>query len=268
MAEVVLFLHADGAVGEEDEGPVARQSAHRVIGVDPGVHARGSLELRPRRPQLGRDDLAVAFQLLNKNAQPEPSEPTENSQNHSEPQPPILTFLCPLTEPRWSGCTRSRASRSRGPRRRSRTLPRLRQALGAGPALIVKRDDAIPLGFGGNKIRKLQIVAAQALAAGADTLITTGGLQSNHARATASIAARLGLRCVLVANGDAAGQADGECAARPSARRRDPLRGLARGPGAGHGGMRPRSCARRAAVRSSFHSAPPPRTAPPPMRWR
>jgi 1-aminocyclopropane-1-carboxylate deaminase/D-cysteine desulfhydrase-like pyridoxal-dependent ACC family enzyme len=67
----------------------------------------------------------------------------------------------------------------------------------------VKRDDAIPLGFGGNKIRKLHVVAAQALAAGADALITTGGLQSNHARATASIAARLGLDCVLIANGTA-----------------------------------------------------------------
>jgi len=82
-------------------------------------------------------------------------------------------------------------------------LRRLRQALGSGPALVVKRDDAIPFGFGGNKIRKLQIVAAQALAAGADTLITTGGLQSNHARATAAVSARLGLRCVLVANGTA-----------------------------------------------------------------
>jgi 1-aminocyclopropane-1-carboxylate deaminase/D-cysteine desulfhydrase-like pyridoxal-dependent ACC family enzyme len=82
-------------------------------------------------------------------------------------------------------------------------LARLRDAIGASPRLLVKRDDAIPLGFGGNKIRKLHVVAAQALAAGADALITTGGLQSNHARATASIAARLGLDCVLIANGTA-----------------------------------------------------------------
>ena len=67
--------------------------------------------------------------------------------------------------------------------------------------LLIKRDDAIPFGFGGNKIRKLRLVAAQAIADGADTLITTGGVQSNHARATASVAARLGLGCVLVANG-------------------------------------------------------------------
>jgi L-cysteate sulfo-lyase len=82
-------------------------------------------------------------------------------------------------------------------------LARLREALNAGARLLVKRDDAIPLGFGGNKIRKLQIVAAQALDAGADTLITTGGLQSNHARATAAVAARLGLDCILIANGEA-----------------------------------------------------------------
>jgi 1-aminocyclopropane-1-carboxylate deaminase/D-cysteine desulfhydrase-like pyridoxal-dependent ACC family enzyme len=82
-------------------------------------------------------------------------------------------------------------------------LSRLRNALGCDTTLLVKRDDAIPFGFGGNKIRKLEIVAAQALADGADTLITTGGIQSNHARATASVAARLGLGCVLVANGTA-----------------------------------------------------------------
>jgi 1-aminocyclopropane-1-carboxylate deaminase/D-cysteine desulfhydrase-like pyridoxal-dependent ACC family enzyme len=80
-------------------------------------------------------------------------------------------------------------------------MTRLRAALGSAPRLLVKRDDAIPAGFGGNKIRKLQIVAAQALADGADTLITTGGVQSNHARATAAVAAKLGLGCVLVANG-------------------------------------------------------------------
>jgi 1-aminocyclopropane-1-carboxylate deaminase/D-cysteine desulfhydrase-like pyridoxal-dependent ACC family enzyme len=67
--------------------------------------------------------------------------------------------------------------------------------------LLVKRDDAIPFGFGGNKVRKLQLVAAQALAAGADTLVTCGGVQSNHARATAATAARLGLACVIIANG-------------------------------------------------------------------
>ena len=80
-------------------------------------------------------------------------------------------------------------------------LERLRATLGKSGRLLVKRDDAIPFGFGGNKVRKLRLVAAQALAQGADTLVTTGGVQSNHCRATAAAAAKLGLRCVLVVNG-------------------------------------------------------------------
>jgi D-cysteine desulfhydrase len=80
-------------------------------------------------------------------------------------------------------------------------LARFAAALDAGPRLLVKRDDAISFGFGGNKVRKVELVAAQALAEGADTLITTGGGQSNHARATAAAAARLGVKCVLVLNG-------------------------------------------------------------------
>jgi 1-aminocyclopropane-1-carboxylate deaminase/D-cysteine desulfhydrase-like pyridoxal-dependent ACC family enzyme len=81
-------------------------------------------------------------------------------------------------------------------------MPRLREALGGGPRLFVKRDDVIPFGFGGNKVRKLQRVAAAARQAGADTLLTVGGVQSNHARATAAVAAALGMRCVIVANGE------------------------------------------------------------------
>jgi 1-aminocyclopropane-1-carboxylate deaminase/D-cysteine desulfhydrase-like pyridoxal-dependent ACC family enzyme len=80
-------------------------------------------------------------------------------------------------------------------------MGRLRAALGGGARLLVKRDDALPFGFGGNKVRKLDLVAARARAEGADTLLTVGGLQSNHARATAAAAAKLGLRCVLVLNG-------------------------------------------------------------------
>lgn len=78
---------------------------------------------------------------------------------------------------------------------------RLRAVLGTDARILVKRDDAIPFGFGGNKVRKLSVVAAQAVADGADTLITVGGVQSNHARATAATAAKLGLRCHLIANG-------------------------------------------------------------------
>jgi 1-aminocyclopropane-1-carboxylate deaminase/D-cysteine desulfhydrase-like pyridoxal-dependent ACC family enzyme len=79
-------------------------------------------------------------------------------------------------------------------------LAGLRAALGTTVRLLVKRDDAIPFAFGGNKVRKLQFLAAQARECGADTLVTTGGLQSNHARATAAAAARLGMRCILVVN--------------------------------------------------------------------
>ena len=80
-------------------------------------------------------------------------------------------------------------------------MPRLAAVIGGGPRLFVKRDDAIAFGFGGNKVRKLAFVAARARDEGADTLITAGGVQSNHARATAAAAAKMGLRAVLVANG-------------------------------------------------------------------
>jgi 1-aminocyclopropane-1-carboxylate deaminase/D-cysteine desulfhydrase-like pyridoxal-dependent ACC family enzyme len=80
-------------------------------------------------------------------------------------------------------------------------IARFRAAIGCRPRLLIKRDDAIGFAFGGNKVRKLRFVAADALAQGADTLITAGGVQSNHARATAAAAAKLGLHCILVANG-------------------------------------------------------------------
>lgn len=65
----------------------------------------------------------------------------------------------------------------------------------------MKRDDLLSFGMGGNKVRKLQTVLAEAMAAGADTLITCGGLQSNHCRATAAAGSALGMRVVLVVNG-------------------------------------------------------------------
>jgi D-cysteine desulfhydrase family pyridoxal phosphate-dependent enzyme len=78
---------------------------------------------------------------------------------------------------------------------------RLREALG-GPAkcprILIKRDDLTALGLGGNKARKLEYLIADALAKGAHTVITTGAVQSNHARMTAAAARIAGLRCVLV----------------------------------------------------------------------
>ncbi|MGH9908154.1 MAG: 1-aminocyclopropane-1-carboxylate deaminase/D-cysteine desulfhydrase [Pyrinomonadaceae bacterium] len=68
------------------------------------------------------------------------------------------------------------------------------------PRLFIKRDDFTGIGFGGNKIRKLEYVLAQALAEGAEVAITIGTEKSNHARVTAALCARLGLRCILVLN--------------------------------------------------------------------
>ena len=80
-------------------------------------------------------------------------------------------------------------------------LPRLSRALG-GPRLLIKRDDQTGLAGGGNKTRKLEFTVAEALRQGADTLLTVGGVQSNHCRQTAA-AARCGLRCILVLRGHA-----------------------------------------------------------------
>lgn len=80
-------------------------------------------------------------------------------------------------------------------------LPRLSETLGE-PRLLVKRDDQTGLAFGGNKTRKLEFLLAEAQAAGADTLITAGALQSNHCRQTAAAAAKFGLECTLVLVGD------------------------------------------------------------------
>ncbi|MDH4557752.1 D-cysteine desulfhydrase [Pseudomonas sp. BN417] len=75
-------------------------------------------------------------------------------------------------------------------------LERLSQKLGR--AVFVKRDDITPFALGGNKVRKLEFLAADALAQGADTLVTAGAIQSNHVRQTAALAARLGLSCVAL----------------------------------------------------------------------
>lgn len=80
------------------------------------------------------------------------------------------------------------------------TLPRLTQHLG-GPQIWIKRDDQSGLATGGNKARKLEFLLGEARAQNADTLITTGAPQSNHARQTAATAARAGMKCVLVLRG-------------------------------------------------------------------
>lgn len=80
-------------------------------------------------------------------------------------------------------------------------LARLEQRLGTatgGARLWVKRDDVMGVGGGGNKLRKLEFLIGEAIAQGCDTFITTGGLQSNHARQSAAAAARAGLACELM----------------------------------------------------------------------
>lgn len=77
-------------------------------------------------------------------------------------------------------------------------LQRLESALGAAGPIYVKRDDLTGLEMSGNKVRKLEYIAAAALADGVDTLITEGTPQSNHCRATAAVCARLGMQAVLL----------------------------------------------------------------------
>lgn len=75
-------------------------------------------------------------------------------------------------------------------------LPRLSAELGR--PIYCKRDDTTSLALGGNKVRKLEYLVAAALAAGADTLVTAGAIQSNHVRQTAAVAAQQGLGCVAL----------------------------------------------------------------------
>lgn len=86
-------------------------------------------------------------------------------------------------------------------------MPRLSAALGPA-SLWIKRDDCTGLGGGGNKARKLDLLVADALKQGADTLVTMGAIQSNHARQTAAAAARLGLGCVLLLADSVGGRSD------------------------------------------------------------
>lgn len=78
-----------------------------------------------------------------------------------------------------------------------------------GPRIWVKRDDLTESAMSGNKLRKLEFVAGAALERGCDTLITCGGVQSNHCRTTALMGARLGLKVHLILRGELGDTADG-----------------------------------------------------------
>src|SRR5260370_16225547 len=78
-------------------------------------------------------------------------------------------------------------------------LERLSEHLGGRVEIWAKREDCnAGLAYGGNKVRKLEYLVADALAQGCDTLVSIGGVQSNHTRQVAAVAAKLGLGCVLV----------------------------------------------------------------------
>ncbi|KAK8918208.1 putative 1-aminocyclopropane-1-carboxylate deaminase [Metarhizium anisopliae] len=78
-------------------------------------------------------------------------------------------------------------------------LPRMSKALGGKVNIYAKREDCNSgLAYGGNKIRKLEYLASEALALGCDTLVSIGGVQSNHTRAVSAVAARLGLKAATV----------------------------------------------------------------------
>ncbi len=78
-------------------------------------------------------------------------------------------------------------------------LKRLTKHLGGEVQIFAKRDDCNSgLAFGGNKIRKLEYIVPDAIASGADTLVSIGGVQSNHTRQVAAVAAKIGMKCRLV----------------------------------------------------------------------
>ncbi len=79
---------------------------------------------------------------------------------------------------------------------------RLKAAFPSGPNLYIKRDDFTSYLVGGNKIRKLEYTMADVLEKKASAVVTIGSVRSNHARITAMVTCRLGLRCVLVLNGN------------------------------------------------------------------
>jgi 1-aminocyclopropane-1-carboxylate deaminase len=78
-------------------------------------------------------------------------------------------------------------------------LPRLTKAIGGKVEIFAKRDDCNSgLAMGGNKLRKLEYIVPDAIASGADTLVSIGGVQSNHTRMVAATAAKIGLKCVVI----------------------------------------------------------------------
>ena len=83
-------------------------------------------------------------------------------------------------------------------------LPRISKELGV--EFYLKRDDLTGIGAGGNKLRKLEYLLKDALDKNADRLLTVGGVQTNHGRLTAAVAAKYGLKCTIVCIGSEPGE--------------------------------------------------------------
>ena len=101
-----------------------------------------------------------------------------------------------MSRAKLESCPREKLTFGQSPLQR---LDRLTEHLGGKVEIWAKREDVNSgLAYGGNKTRKLEYLAAEALAQGCDTLVSIGGVQSNHTRQVAAVAAHLGLKCVLV----------------------------------------------------------------------
>ena len=183
-------LQAHGAVGEEDERAGSREAAHGMVGVDPGVHARRATPARraadavpPRRPVR-----ATSVRALDSERSPRAKSILEAF----VPVPPSRARSARVPSVLWrSRRCRLQSTSSRGSR--GRLSPRL--------TLLVKRDDAIAFGFGGNKVRKLQLVAARARPT-APTRSSRAAACSRITRARPRPRPRgSACACILVANG-------------------------------------------------------------------
>ncbi len=107
----------------------------------------------------------------------------------------------PIDDPAWAaGRPRHRLIDAPSP---LHALPRFSAALGRPLEVWIKREDLLPIGLGGNKLRNLEFLIGAALAEGADTLVTEGRRWSNHARLTAAAGARAGLAVHVVLSGPA-----------------------------------------------------------------
>jgi 1-aminocyclopropane-1-carboxylate deaminase/D-cysteine desulfhydrase-like pyridoxal-dependent ACC family enzyme len=134
-----------------------------------------------------------------------------------------------------------------------------------GVDIYVKRDDYTGMELSGNKIRKLEFIMADALASDADTIITCGGAQSNHARATAIAAAKLGLDCRLIlrtADPSAPPAPDGNILLNCMAGAQIVWITPETGTGKTSSNEKKHSCASRAAIRTVSRKGPPTPWAP------